>query len=137
MDDCDLPLDLEVIERVEVDDETLPYTEEDSDYREQTEVDKGVEPDFPFTMETLQGKKGRNKKNYKPYGEDFVVDRIVLNNVADSIVGHNEIVVSQEIDLINDIDQDWIDYPSEQEVEFEPEVEQMHQKELTNLRGLD
>ena len=26
VDDCDLPLDLELTERVEVDDETLPYT---------------------------------------------------------------------------------------------------------------
>ena len=29
VDDCDLPLDLELTERVEVDDETLPYVEED------------------------------------------------------------------------------------------------------------
>ena len=29
VDDCDLPLDLELTERVEVDDETLPYAEED------------------------------------------------------------------------------------------------------------
>ena len=29
LDDCDLPLDLELTERVAVDDETLPYTEED------------------------------------------------------------------------------------------------------------
>ena len=52
-------------------------------------------------------------------------------------MGHDEIVVSQEIDLINGIDQDWIDDPSVQEVEFEPEVEQMHEKELSNLRVLD
>ena len=82
MDDCDLALDLELIERVEVDDETLAYTEEDWDYPEQTEDDKGEEPDFPFTMETLQGKKGRNKKKYNPCGEDFVVDRIVLSDRA-------------------------------------------------------
>ena len=31
VDDCDLPLDLELTERVEVDDETLPYAEEDWD----------------------------------------------------------------------------------------------------------
>ena len=29
IDDCDLPLDLDLTERVEVDDETLPYVEED------------------------------------------------------------------------------------------------------------
>ena len=35
VDDCDLPLDLELTERVEVDDETLPYAEEDWDCPEQ------------------------------------------------------------------------------------------------------
>ena len=52
VDDCDLPLDLELTERVEVDDETLPYAEEDWDCPEQTEIDKGIQPDFPLTMET-------------------------------------------------------------------------------------
>ena len=38
VDNCDL--DMELIERVDVDNETLPYAEEDWDGREQTEVDK-------------------------------------------------------------------------------------------------
>ena len=62
VDKCDLPLDLELAERVEVDDETLSYAEEDYYCPEQSEIDKGVQPDFPFTMETRQSKKGRNKK---------------------------------------------------------------------------
>ena len=137
VDHCDLPLDLELTERVEVHDETLPYTEEDWDCPEQTEIVKGVEPDFPFTMGTRQGKRGSNKKNYNPYEEDFAVGRIVLSDVAYSIVVLDEIVVSQEIDLINHTDQDWINDRSEPELEFEPEVEQMHEKELTNLRVLE
>ena len=40
VDNCDLPLDMELTERVDVDNETLPYAEEDWDGREQTEVDK-------------------------------------------------------------------------------------------------
>ena len=40
VDNSDLPLDLELNEHVEVDDETLPYAEEDWDCSEQTEVDK-------------------------------------------------------------------------------------------------
>ena len=88
-------------------------------------------------METRQGKRGRSKKKYNPYGEDFVVDRIVLSDVANSIVGLHEIVVSQEIDLTNDTDQAWIDDCSEPEEEFEPEVKQMHEQELTNLRVLE
>ena len=60
-----------------------------------------------------------------------------MDNLTDSIVGVDEKVVSQEIDLINDTDQDWIDDRSEPEVEFEPEAEQMHEKELTNLGVLE
>ena len=40
-----------------MDDENVPYAEEDWDCPEQTEVDKGVQPDFPFTMETHQGRR--------------------------------------------------------------------------------
>ena len=137
IDDSVLPLDLELTERMEGEDESLPYTEEDWYFPEQTETDKGIEPDLPLTMETRQGKRERNKKKYNPYGEDFVVDRIVLSNVADSIVGLDNKVVSQEIDLINDTDQDWIDDHLEAEVEFEPEAEQMHEEELTHLRVLE
>ena len=46
-------------------------------------------------------------------------------------------MVSQEIDLINDTDQDWIDNCSEPETEVEPEVEHLHENELTNLRVLE
>ena len=38
---------------------------------------------------------------------------------------------------MNDMDQDWIDDRSEPEVEFEPEEEQTHGQELTNLRVLE
>ena len=43
VDNCDLPLDMELTERVEVDDKTLTSAEEDWDCPEQTEVDKGVQ----------------------------------------------------------------------------------------------
>ena len=82
-------------------------------------------------METRQSKKGRNKKKYNPYGEDFVIDRIVLSDMMDSLVGLDEVAVPR------DMDQDWIDDHSEPEVEFEPEVNQTHEQELTNLRVLE
>ena len=88
VDNCDLPLDLELTERVEVDDETLSYAEEDWDCPEKSEIDKGVQPDFLLTMETPQSKKGRNKKKkYNPYGEDFVIDRIILSDMMESLAG--------------------------------------------------
>ena len=62
VDDCDLPLDLELTERVEVDDETLPYAEQDWDCPEQIETDKGIQPDFPLTMETRQSKRGKQEE---------------------------------------------------------------------------
>ena len=99
VDDCNLPLDLELTERVEVDDETLPYAEEDWECPEQNEIDKGIQPDFPLTMETRQSKRGKNKKKYNPYGEDFVVDRIVVSDMMDSLVGLDEVRVLDEIDL--------------------------------------
>ena len=88
-------------------------------------------------METRQSKKGRNKKKYNPYGEDFVIDRIVLSDMMDSLVGLNEVAMPQEIDLVNEMDQDWIDDRSEPEVEFKPEVEQTRERELTNLQVLE
>ena len=88
-------------------------------------------------MGTRQGKSGRIISKNNPHGENFVLDRIILSDVADSIVGLDKIALSQEIKLINDTEQDWIEDRSEPEVEFEPEVEQMREKELTNLRVLE
>ena len=43
-------------------------------------------------------------------------------------MGLDEIAVPREIDLVNDMDQDWIDDRSEPEIEFEPEVDQTHEQ---------
>ena len=92
---------------------------------------------FRSLWRTRQSKRGKNQKKYNPYGEDFVVDRIVVSDVIDSLVGLDEVAMLEEIDLVNDMDQDWIDDRSEPEVEFEPEAEQTHEQELTNLRVLE
>ena len=57
--------------------------------------------------------------------------------MMDSLVGLHKVVVRQEIDLVNDTEQDWIDDCSEPEVKFEAETELMHEQELTNLRILE
>ena len=62
VNDQDLPLDLELTERVEVDDVTLTYFEEDWNDQEQSEVDNEVELDFPLTMETQQSKRGKTRR---------------------------------------------------------------------------
>ena len=33
-----------------------------------------------------RARKERNKKEYNPYGEDFVIDRIVLSDMIDTLV---------------------------------------------------
>ena len=40
--------------------------------------------------------------------------------MMESLVGLDERAVPREIDLVNDMDQDWIDDRSEPEIEFEP-----------------
>ena len=66
-----------------------------------------------------------------------IVDRIVLDDVEVSIVGLDEIEVSQGIGMINDAEQDWIDDCLEPVRDLETELEQMHEQELTNLRVLE
>ena len=56
-------------------------------------------------MEIRQSKKGRNKENDNLYGEDFIIDRIVLSDMMESLVGLHEVAVPQEIGLVNDMDQ--------------------------------
>ena len=76
------PLDLDPNDVIEADDETLPYAEEDWQDPEQREVPKNLEPDLPFTIQTLQNDRTRSKKKYNPYGDDFVVDRIDLKKIG-------------------------------------------------------
>ena len=43
---------------------------------EQIEVRKNMEPDLPLSMQTRQNDRTRPANKYKPYGENFVVDKI-------------------------------------------------------------
>ena len=54
----------------------------------------------------------------------------------DSPVGLDEVLVPQEIDLVNDTEQVWIDdCCSEPEVEFEPEISRPERDHLDNSRS--
>ena len=64
---------------------------------------------FPLIMETRQSKRETDKKKNNPSGEDFLVVRIVLDGVKDSVVGLGEIMVSEDIELFEDKETDWID----------------------------
>ena len=128
------PLDLDPNE---ADDEILPYAEEDWQDPEQNEVPKNLKPDLPFTIQTCQNDRTRSKKTYNPYGDDFVVDRIDLKKIGEEVVGLEEIAMSQEIDIVDDHDDEWVDDRSKPEVELDVEQQQSYEQELTNLHVLE
>ena len=131
------PLDLDPNDVIEADDETLPYGEEDWQDPEQREVPKNLEPDLPFTVQTRQNDRIKSKKKYNPYGDNFVGDRIDLKKIGEEVVGLEEITVSQDFDIVDDHDDEWIDDRSKPEVEFDDEQHQSYEQDLTNLRVLE
>ena len=122
---------------IEADDETLPYAEEDWQDPEQTEVPKNLEPDLPFTLQTRQSDGRRPRKKYNRYGDDFVVDRIDLKKIMEEMVGLESITVSQDIDIVDDHNQEWIEDRSKPEVDFNEEQSESYRDDLTNLRVLE
>ena len=131
------PLDLDPYEVIEADEETLPYAEEDWQDPEQMKIPKNLEPDLPFTIQTRQNDRTRSRKKYNPYGDDFVVDSIDLKKTLEEVVGLEEITVSQDIDIVDDHDEGWVDDRSKPEVEFDDEHQQSYEQDLTNLRVLE
>ena len=80
---------------------------------------------------------GQDPERYNAYGDDFVVDRIDLKKIGEEVVGLEEITVSQDIDIIDDHDEEWVDDRSKPEVEFDDEQQQSYEQEVTNLRVLE
>ena len=52
-------------------------------------------------------------------------------------MGPEEITVSQDIDMVDDHDNEWVDDRSKPEVEFDDEQQQSYEQDLTNLRVLE
>ena len=65
------------------------------------------------------------------------MDRIVLKKIVEEVVGLEEITVSQDIDIVDDHDDEWVDDRSKPEVEFDDEQQQSDEQDLTNLRVLE
>ena len=65
------------------------------------------------------------------------MDRIDLKRIVEEVVGLEEITVSQDIDIVDDHDKEWVDDRSKPEVEFDDEQEQSYEQDWTNLRGLE
>ena len=102
-----------------------------------TDVHQNLEPDLPFTIQIRQKDGTRPRKKYNPYGDDFVVDRIDLKKIVEEVVGLEEITVSQDIDIVDDHDDEWVDDQSKPEVEFDDEQQQSYEQDLTSLRVLE
>ena len=49
------------------------------------------------------------------------MDRIDLKKIVEEVVGLEEITVSQDIDIVDDHDEEWIEDRSKPEVEFDDE----------------
>ena len=52
-------------------------------------------------------------------------------------MGLEGITMSQDIDIVDDHDEEWIEDRSNPEEEFDDEQQQSHEQELTNLRVLE
>ena len=65
------------------------------------------------------------------------MDRIDLKKLGEEVVGLEEITVSQDIDLIDDHNEEWVDDRSKPEVELEDEQQQSFEQDLANLRVLE
>ena len=61
------PLDLDLIELIEADEETLPYAEEDWENPEQIEIPKNFEPDLLFSKQTRQNHRTESAQKYNFY----------------------------------------------------------------------
>ena len=82
--ECDLPLDLELTARAEVDAKIFHMQKKTGTGQSKQKLIK--EHSLTFHSPWRHGrarKEGRNKKKYNPYGEDFVIDRIVSSDLMD------------------------------------------------------
>ena len=60
-----------------------------------------------------------------------------LKKIVEKLVGQEEITMSQDIDIVDDRDEEWIHDRSKPEVEFEDEQQQFYEQDLTYLRILE
>ena len=66
------------------------------------------------------------------------MDRIDLKKIVEEVEGLEEITVSQDIDIVDDHDDEWVDDRSKPpEVEFDDEQPQSYEQDLTNFCVLE
>ena len=60
-----------------------------------------------------------------------------MKKIVEELVGLEEITMSQDIDIVDDRDEEWIDDRSKPEVEFEDEQQQPYEQDLTIMSVLE
>ena len=65
------------------------------------------------------------------------MDRIDLKMIVQEVLGLEEITTSQDIDIFDDHDEEWVHDRSKPEVEFDDEQQQSYEQDVTNLRVLE
>ena len=65
------------------------------------------------------------------------MDKIDLKKIGEEVMGLEDITVSQDFDIVDGHDEEWIEDRSKPEVEFDDEQQQSYEQELTNLRVLE
>ena len=63
--------------------------------------------------------------------------RIDLKKIVEELVALEDLTVSQDIDILDDQDEEWIDDRSKPEIEFDDEQHQSYEQKLTNLCVLE
>ena len=100
-------------------------------------MDNSWRANIEVSMETRQSDMARPIKKYKPYGDNFVVDRRYPKKKIEDHVGLEGLTVSQELNIVDDQDKEWIDDRSKPEIEFDDKQQQSYKQELRILRVLE
>ena len=64
------------------------------------------------------------------------MNRIDLKKIEELVAGLEEITVSQDIDIVDDHDEEWVDDRSKLEVEFEDDQQQSYEQNESACLGM-
>ena len=84
-------------------------------------------------MQTTQSNRTRTAKKNNTYGDDFTLDRIDLKKIVEELLGLEEKSASQDIDIVDDQDKEWIDDRSNPD----DEQQQSYKQNLRNFHVLE
>ena len=122
---------------IEADFEAGSFVEEDWNDPEQNEVPKWMEPDRPIPTGTRAGNRKRTGMRYNRYGDDFLIDKIQPDKLAEELLSAGELETEDEWQIIDDGGH----YPQEDystpELETDLEQSEIERRENTNLRILE